>query len=63
MPAIAAAMIGTSPHLIFTYSELDVRNGSWLCENSKIEFSDRKLVSILSIRKITALANTIGKRQ
>jgi hypothetical protein len=25
--------------------------GSWLCENSEIEFADRKFVSILSIRK------------
>jgi hypothetical protein len=28
------------------YQGNDVRVGSWLCENSKIEFADRKFVSI-----------------
>jgi len=33
------------------------------CENSEIEFADRKFVSILSIGKINTLMNTVGRSQ
>jgi hypothetical protein len=45
MPAIAAAMIGTSPHLIFTYSELaNVRNGSFTTDAFSTRADQRPLL-------------------
>jgi hypothetical protein len=41
----------------------NVADGSWLCENSKIEFACRNFVLISSSWKPRAHASAVGRRQ